>query len=149
MSKLAKRPTSDVREAENPFTALFAQAEKSPIYWEERARLEFTEKVLERMRELGINRRTLADRLGTQPGFVTRLLSGKNNFEITTMVRISRALESTFRCHLEPQGTEAMWINVLKEKPEQMAPVWPADNFVLLTEKIPTSVHYESFTTAA
>jgi transcriptional regulator with XRE-family HTH domain len=135
--------------AEDPFAALFAQAEKSPIYWEERARLEFTEKVLERMQEIGINRRTLAERLGAQPGFVTRLLSGKNNFEIATMVRISRALETTFRCHLEPKGTEAMWINVLREEPEQMAPAWPADNFVPLTAKIPSSVPHESFATAA
>jgi plasmid maintenance system antidote protein VapI len=143
------KSTAAAKVAEDPFAALFAQAEKSTIYWEERARLEFTEKVLERMQEIGINRRTLAQRLGAQPGFVTRLLSGKNNFEIATMVRISRALETTFRCHLEPKGTEAMWINVLRAEPEQTASAWPADNFVPLTAKIPFSIPHESFATAA
>ena len=95
---------SQARQADDAFAGFFTQAEASPHYWAELAKLEFTEKVLARMKELGLSRSALAARLGVQPGLVTRLLSGRNNFELGTMTKIARALDCEFRCHLQPQG---------------------------------------------
>ena len=104
---------------EDAFAGFFTQAEQSPRYLAELAKLEFTEKVITRMKELGLSRSALAAKLDVQPGLVTRLLSGQNNFELATMTKIARALDCDFRCHLQPKGTETLWINVLKEEPER------------------------------
>jgi transcriptional regulator with XRE-family HTH domain len=122
---------SQTSHAEDAFAGFFTQAEESPRYWAELAKLEFTEKVIARMKELGLSRSALAVKLDVQPGLVTRLLSGQNNFELATMTKIARALDCDFRCHLQPKGTETLWINVLKEEPER-APAsngWSSDSY--------------------
>ena len=101
------------------FEQFFAQAEQRSGFWIERAQLEFTEKVLTRMKEIGVSRSDLASNLGVHRGMITKLLNGKNNFELATMVRIARALKCGFRSHLEPEGTKACWINVLTEEPRR------------------------------
>jgi transcriptional regulator with XRE-family HTH domain len=94
------------------FEELFEQVEKTPDYWAERARLEFTREIMEKMEREGISRGDLARRLQVQPGMVTRLLSGRNNFELKTMVRIAMALGCRFRSHLEPAGAKTRWVEV-------------------------------------
>lgn len=66
------------------------------------------------MRELGISKSDLAQRLNAKRPFVTRLLSGQNNFTVETMVRISRALDCNFRPHMERKECETQWVNVLR-----------------------------------
>lgn len=102
----------------NSFEELFEQARQRLDYWVEGAKIEFTEKIVERMGSLEISRKELADRLGKKQSHVTRLLGGSNNFTIETMVQIAEALDCHFRCHLEPSECETVWINVLREKPE-------------------------------
>ena len=122
---------SQTSHAEDVFAGFFTQAEESPRYWAELAKLEFTEKVITRMKELGLSRSALAAKLEVQPGLVTRLLSGQNNFELATMTKIARALDCDFRCHLQPKGTETLWINVLKEEPERATAFngWSSDSY--------------------
>jgi outer membrane PBP1 activator LpoA protein len=64
-----------------------------------------------------------------EPAFVTRLVSGHNNFTIATMVRVARALDCEFRCHLQPAGTKACWLDVLKEEPQRPAAAWAPTQF--------------------
>jgi transcriptional regulator with XRE-family HTH domain len=112
------------------FERFFAQTEQRPGYWVELAKLDFTREVLDRMKQLDVTKGQLAVKLDAQPALVTRLLSGKNNFELATMVRIARALDCEFRSHLQPKGTQAMWIDVLHEEPERApVPVWNPDEF--------------------
>ena len=93
------------------FEELFQRAEEHPGYWVELAKLEFTEEMLARMKERGISKSQLATLLGAKPAFVTRLVSGHNNFTLETMVRVARALDCEFRCHLQPAGTKACWMS--------------------------------------
>jgi transcriptional regulator with XRE-family HTH domain len=117
------------------FEQFFQQAEKREGYWVERAKLEFTGEVLAEMDKAGISRRELASRLGVQPGMVTRLLSGKNNFELATMVRIALALNCEFSCHLRRAGTSTVWLDVLKEEPHpQNVPAWNPTAFQKLEQ---------------
>ena len=115
------------------FEELFQRAEENPGYWVELGKLEFTEEMQARLKELGINKREFAARLGAKPAFVTRLLSGHNNFTIETMVRVARALESEFRCYLQPSGTKARWIDILENHPLRASVSWPADGFRKIT----------------
>ena len=112
------------------FEQFFDQSEQRPGYWVELAKLDFTREVFDRMKALDVSKSQLAAKLEAQPGLVTRLLSGRNNFELTTMVRIARALDCEFRCHLQPSGTKTCWIDVLDEEP-QHAPMqtWNPNEF--------------------
>lgn len=94
------------------FEQLFEQAERRSDYWVERAKLEFTRDILLRMEKEGVSKTELAARLEVQPGMVTRLLSGRNNFELSTMVRMAKALNCRYRSHLEPFGAQTIWIDV-------------------------------------
>ena len=111
------------------FEELFQRAEERSGYWVDLAKLEFTEEMLARMKERAITKSQLAHRLGAKPAFVTRLVSGHNNFTTETMVRVARALDCKFRCHLQPAGTKACWIDVLKEEPKRAASIWPSNEF--------------------
>ena len=68
-------------EQEDGFAGFFAEAEKSPTYWLELAKLEFTEDVLTRMKELGWTKSQLAAALQVTPAMVTKIVSGENNFD--------------------------------------------------------------------
>jgi len=128
-------------EAFDSFQELFRCAEERPGYWEELSKLEFTEEMLARMKERGIKKSQLASILGAKPAFVTRLVSGHNNFTIATMVRVARALDCEFRCHLQPAGTKACWLDVLKEESQRATPGWVPAQFRTIQIIHPDFVH--------
>ncbi len=111
------------------FEELFQRAEERTGYWVELAKLEFTEEMLARMKERGIKKSRLAEALGVKPAMVTRLVSGHNNFTLETMVRVARVLDCEFRCHLQPAGTKACWIDVLQREPVRPIVAWVPEEF--------------------
>ncbi len=130
------------------FEELFQHAEDRPGYWLELGKLEFTEEVLARMKQGGISKSQLAIRLQAKPAFVTRLVSGHNNFTLETMVRVARALDCEFRCHLQPAGTKACWMDVLNNEPQSTPSGWAPEDF----RKVATVQHdfaHEPIPTAA
>ena len=76
------------------FPELFRKAEQHEDYWVAGAILEFTEGVVREMERQGITRTKLAQRLGATPAYVTKILRGKVNFTLSTMVRLARALDA-------------------------------------------------------
>jgi hypothetical protein len=122
------------------FEELFQRAEERTGYWVELAKLEFTEEMLARMKERGVKKGQLAAGLGAKPAFVTRLVSGHNNFTLETMVRVARALGCEFRSHLQPAGTKACWIDVLKQEPQRPA-VWAPEEFSKIETIRPDFAH--------
>ena len=100
-------PKNDSHDA---FSAFFARAEKSQSYWIERAKIEFTEEIVARLKELGMNKTKFAEALEVSPAMVTRIVSGQNNFELATMVKIARVLDCEYRSHLQRPGTISDWI---------------------------------------
>ena len=99
------------------FQNMLERSKKRDKFWVETAILEFTEEMAARMDQLKVTNSQLAERLNVNPAFVTKLLRGKNNFTIETMVKLSRALDAELRVHMQPAGTVSQWINFLKEKP--------------------------------
>jgi len=103
--------------SEHDFRKFFESAKKRTTYWKEKAVLDFTEEIVNRMQALAVSRSELADRISAKPAFVTKALRGDNNFTIETMVKLGRALNARVRVHLEPDGMDSEWLDFLKEKP--------------------------------
>lgn len=82
------------------FPELFERAEEHDDYWLAGAILEFTEEVVREMDRQGISRTELARRLGSTPAYVTKILRGKVNFTLGTMVKLARALSSEVHVQL-------------------------------------------------
>ncbi len=82
------------------FAELYRQAERHHDYWIAGAILEFTESVVREMERQGLTRTALAERLGTTPAYVTKILRGRVNFTLATMVRLSRALGTNLQVRL-------------------------------------------------
>ncbi len=99
------------------FQNMLERSKKRDQFWVETAILEFTEEMAARINQLKVTNSQLAERLNVNPAFVTKLLRGKNNFTIETMVKLSRALDAELRVHMQPAVTVSQWINFLKEKP--------------------------------
>ena len=81
------------QNADQRFSEIFEDAEKNDSYWEELAILEFTEALIARLETLSLSKVEWAKKLGTTPSQITRLLAGKNNFTLRTMVKLARSLE--------------------------------------------------------
>lgn len=99
-------------QAFEDFEEFFQQSEQKLEYWIERAKIEFTEEIIKQLSVQKLSKGEFAKLLDAHPGFVTRLLSGKNNFELSTMVKIAKALKSEFKSHLQPQGSKTCWIDM-------------------------------------
>lgn len=82
------------------FSELFQEAKGHQDYWIAGAILEFTESVVREMARQGLTRTALAERLGATPAYVTKILRGRVNFTLATMVRLSRALGSDLHVRL-------------------------------------------------
>lgn len=103
----------------DPFAKLtkaFDKARKSHTYRVEAVSLEFTESLLERMREHGIKRAELARRLGTSAAYVSKVLNSTGNLTVDSLVKIADAVDCDLRAHLLPRECDGLWISVMKEK---------------------------------
>src|SRR6202011_380165 len=89
----------------NSFADIFAKAQENPRFWEEMAILEFTESVVKRLKSVNLTRMDLASKMEVSPAFITKLMCGKNNFTMRTMVRVARSLG----CELTIGLTPAPW----------------------------------------
>lgn len=83
------------------FEGLYRKAEQGEEYWVAGAILEFTESLTAAMETQGVSRAEFARRLGVSAAYVTKMLRGNANFTLRSMVKAARALQATFRPHLE------------------------------------------------
>ena len=122
------------------FKQLFEAARNRLAYHVEGVILEFTEKIVARMETEGVTNAELAKRLDASPAYVTKVLRGSTNFTLETMVKISRALNTDLRVHLQPVGTKTQWVDVW-ETVEQLPaatgelPTWRRDFSVCVSTK--------------
>jgi transcriptional regulator with XRE-family HTH domain len=82
------------------FPELFAEAERHDDYWVAGVSLAFTEALVREMERQKVSRAELARRIGATPAYVTKILRGKVNFTLATMVRLARALGSELEVRL-------------------------------------------------
>ena len=75
-------------------------------FYTEEIILDFTEKIVTVMEEMGINRAELARKLGVSKAFITKLLNGNPNLTIKTMVSLAKTLDRDLNIDLGPEGFE-------------------------------------------
>lgn len=88
-------------EAKN-FDTLYKEAEAHDDYWPAGIVQEFTEELCDLMKREGVTRLELARRLGTSPGYISKILHGNANFTLATMARLARALRAELSVQLIP-----------------------------------------------
>lgn len=72
------------------------------LYQQERAILEITELIYKVMEQQGVNKTTLADRLGKSRGYVSQLLDGETNMTVRTISDVFTALGFEWRSSATP-----------------------------------------------
>lgn len=72
------------------------------LFQQERVILSATERICEAMEEKGINRKSLADALGTSKSFVTQLLDGTRNMTLRTLSDVFLVLGYAVDIYAEP-----------------------------------------------
>ena len=81
------------------FAEIYESMKDTLEYQTEELSLAFTESVLLRMERLNdMSGTVLADRMGVSKAYVSKLLKGKSNFTLETLVKLARALG----CRIEP-----------------------------------------------
>lgn len=88
-------------KGDNPIAKLFAGPPSIESEAEYR-KLMIVEELLTLMKDQGISRSELAERMGVQPSRVTSMLTGSNNFTIETLVRAGRAVGADIELHFVP-----------------------------------------------
>lgn len=64
-------------------------------------RLDFESSVFKRMRQMGMKKKDLAERVDKSPAAISKMLSGKSNLTIKTISKIASALDCTVSFSLE------------------------------------------------
>ena len=82
------------------FAELFREARKRDEYWVEDATVSFTSQLYSIMRRKGISATALAEKLGVTQPYITRVLKGRDNLTIATMVKLARAVGVRFQISL-------------------------------------------------
>ena len=67
-------------------------AEQREDYWLEGIKIEFVEKMLQRMEELKMEPAVLAEKIGRKPDYIRRILRGTAKFDMVLMTRSAMAL---------------------------------------------------------
>jgi transcriptional regulator with XRE-family HTH domain len=86
-------------------TALKAATEaarQTHSYRAEGASIRFTEDLVARMKASGLTRSALAEKIGSSPAYVTKILRGDTNFTLDSMVKIANALGCELTIGLQP-----------------------------------------------
>ena len=89
-------------------TALKAAADaarQTHPYRAEGASIRFTEDLVARMKASGLTRSALAEKIGSSPAYVTKILRGDTNFTLDSMVKIAHALGCELTIELQPSVT--------------------------------------------
>jgi len=88
------------------FSDLIEDAKTRDDYWIEDAVLGFTMQLHEEMQKQGLTRTELANRIGASQPYVTRILKGRENLTVATMVKLARAIGLKVHISLENAGAE-------------------------------------------
>ncbi|MCM2537734.1 helix-turn-helix domain-containing protein [Burkholderia glumae] len=80
------------------------RARKSPEYWTEKALLGLVQQYYAAMKKDGFTQKALAEKLGKQPAFVSRVFSGRHNLTVATANLLASALEMHVELKLEPNA---------------------------------------------
>lgn len=85
------------------FKARLEEAKKRRAFRVQQLTVSFANKLAQIMKAKEINNSELAERIGSSPAYMTKVLRGDANYTIETMVKLADASGSTLRISLEPK----------------------------------------------
>lgn len=94
------------------FSDRLREAKSKDSYWIEAAKLDFALEFTRLMKEKGVNKAEMANRLNTSPAYITKLLRGDANLTIESMVKAVRALNCDFHTHISHPNASVRWFDV-------------------------------------
>jgi len=71
--------------------------------------LMFVEEILKLMKQQGMKRKELAQKMGVGPSRVTAMLNGSSNFKLETLIRAAHALGATYHQTVCPPQMKCKW----------------------------------------
>jgi transcriptional regulator with XRE-family HTH domain len=77
--------------------------EKDPLFIAELMKLEFADDLVRLLEARGLKRTELAERLGTNRGYITRILNTEYNLSVETMAKIALALDARISVRMLPR----------------------------------------------
>ncbi|MDE6272944.1 MAG: helix-turn-helix transcriptional regulator [Muribaculaceae bacterium] len=93
-----------MKTKEEIISKLEAHKSDEPSKWREKAEWRLTNKswlrysqhiamkILDRMEEIGLNQKSLAEKMGCSQQYISKVLKGRENLSIATIVKIEEAL---------------------------------------------------------
>lgn len=93
-------------------TAMLRESARHEDFWQQWLISDFTEELARRMDVLRMSRTAFAEKIGSTPPYVTRVLRGEENLTAATMSKLARAVGSVVRAHLAPLGTYSVWLDL-------------------------------------
>jgi transcriptional regulator with XRE-family HTH domain len=91
-------------------------------YWSEVLVHEFTDALDAARRTREVTRSEMADRMGVNKAYVTKLFNGNANFTVLTMVKAARVLGLRVHIHIAPEDVEVQWMEQVPGTPAPRSP---------------------------
>lgn len=85
---------------------LLTNLKQDPLFWAEDAKTDFTEEIVRLMKEQSVNKKELAQRLGTSQSYITKILNENVNFTVESMSKIACALGGKMKINILPISAE-------------------------------------------
>jgi transcriptional regulator with XRE-family HTH domain len=85
------------------FREHFRRIEKDPLFVAEMMKLAFADDLVRLLEARGLKRTELAEKLGTNRGYITRILNTEYNLSIETMAKIALALDAQITLSMQPR----------------------------------------------
>jgi len=83
------------------FHEYLEEDKKDPDYQIERLLLEINEKILEILEEKGLTRKAFAEKLGVSSAYITKLLNGRPNLTLKSLIKIALTLNVKLRVEIK------------------------------------------------
>lgn len=78
-------------------------------------KLLIVERILERMKALGLNRSQLATKMEVSSARITTMMDGTNNFTIETLMRAAEAVDAELEMTVVPKDHKIRWVTYRDE----------------------------------
>jgi transcriptional regulator with XRE-family HTH domain len=85
------------------FREHFRKVENEPLFVAELMKLAFADDLVRLLEARGLKRTELAEKLGTNRGYITRILNTEYNLSIETMAKIALALDARITLSMQPR----------------------------------------------
>jgi len=92
-------------------SSFLEKAKLTDSYWVEKAKMDFAFELSKFIKASKMTNRDMADKLGTSPAYITKILKGDANFTIESMVKATRAANAKLHISIiDDRESARSWI---------------------------------------